>query len=173
MPLRVACFCVSHISTSCVALIWIHVDPDRICMVDPWEWPDGIFPKWLEKIIDKIIAGFDQDKCLITGATVMCTIYGVILCATFFGLMSPSLQAINLGQQSAAEIYETIHRVPEMDPASHSGMVPKQPEKSIQFSSIVFLYPTRPKNLIFANFDLTVPIGSSVALVGPSGSGKR
>lgn len=128
----------------------------------------------MQKIIDAILEGFDEDTCMISGATVMCTIYGVILCATFFGLMSPSLQAINLGQQAAAEIYETIHRVPEMDPASHAGQLPAQPpQKTIEFSKIVFLYPSRPKNLIFANFDLTVPVGSSVALVGPSGSGKR
>lgn len=30
-----------------------------------------------------------EDNCRVTGSSIMCCIYGVIICATFFGLMSP------------------------------------------------------------------------------------
>ncbi|KAG7338531.1 ABC transporter permease [Nitzschia inconspicua] len=64
----------------------------------------------------------DDPACKVSGASVMCCIYGVILCVTFIGLMVPGLTNINLGRQ--------------------------------------------------ADFNLSVQSGQSVALVGPSGSGK-
>ena len=43
---------------------------------------------------------------------------------------------------------------------------------SIEFKNIAFRYPSRPDAPIFENFSLSVNAGHTVALVGPSGSGK-
>ncbi|KAJ4747981.1 ABC transporter family protein [Rhynchospora pubera] len=42
----------------------------------------------------------------------------------------------------------------------------------VEFKSIEFAYPSRLENPIFVNFNLRVPAGRTVALVGSSGSGK-
>jgi len=44
----------------------------------------------------------DDPNCRVSGADVMCCIYGVILCATFFWLTALGLQSVNLSRQAAA-----------------------------------------------------------------------
>ena len=41
----------------------------------------------------------------------------------------------------------------------------------LELQDLGFAYPTRPEVPVFANFNLTVEPGQTVALVGPSGSG--
>lgn len=114
-----------------------------------------------------------QPNCRVTGASVMCCIYGVILCATFVGLMAPGLNAINQGRQAAAVVFQTIDRIPAIDPSSPSGAELNKVEGGLEFRDVFFVYPSRPKNPIFLKLNLTIPAGSSTAFVGPSGSGKR
>lgn len=42
----------------------------------------------------------------------------------------------------------------------------------IEFKDVYFRYPARPKVEIFSGMSLKIPSGSTVALVGKSGSGK-
>lgn len=42
----------------------------------------------------------------------------------------------------------------------------------INFKNVCFAYPTRPAKKIFADFNLSIRCGETVALVGPSGGGK-
>uniref|UniRef100_A0A1B6CLY8 Mitochondrial potassium channel ATP-binding subunit n=1 Tax=Clastoptera arizonana TaxID=38151 RepID=A0A1B6CLY8_9HEMI len=42
----------------------------------------------------------------------------------------------------------------------------------VEFKKITFAYPTRPKQVILKDFDLTIPAGKTVAIVGSSGNGK-
>jgi len=56
-----------------------------------------------------------RTDCPIHGSYVMVCIYGVVLTAQFIALMNPGLNAINLGQIAASEIYSTIERTPEID----------------------------------------------------------
>lgn len=114
-----------------------------------------------------------EPQCRVTGASVMCCIYGVILCVTFFGLMGPGLAQINLGRSAAVEVFDTLRRTPTIDPSSMKG---KKIEGGLQgkitFKNLFFCYPNSPNRAIFYNFNLTVEPGQSIALVGPSGSGK-
>jgi hypothetical protein len=59
----------------------------------------------------------DDPNCRVTGASVMCCIYGV----TFIGLMTPGVTSINMGRQAAVEVFDAIHRTPPIDPASKDG----------------------------------------------------
>jgi len=113
-----------------------------------------------------------EEGCRVTGADVMCCIYGVILCATFFGLMSPGFQKTNLGRQAAATIFDTINRKPNIDATSDLGETPDKLDGKISFDNVFFSYPTNPRHPIFTNFKLDIEAGTSVAFVGPSGSGK-
>lgn len=44
--------------------------------------------------------------------------------------------------------------------------------KDLTLRDISFAYPTRPNDLICKNFNLDIPAGQTIALVGASGSGK-
>jgi ATP-binding cassette subfamily B (MDR/TAP) protein 1 len=114
----------------------------------------------------------DEENCRVSGAAVMCCIYGVILTATFFGMMAPGLQAINLARQAAAHIFATIDRTPTIDMESSAGDTLDTLKGGITLEHIEFAYPSRPSNRIFADLNLKINPGSTIAFVGPSGSGK-
>lgn len=48
----------------------------------------------------------------------------------------------------------------------------QQVEGKLELQGVVFAYPVRPETRIFNGFNLVVPAGKTVALVGSSGSGK-
>lgn len=43
---------------------------------------------------------------------------------------------------------------------------------NITFKDVKFSYPTRPDHVILKNFNLNIPAGKTVAIVGSSGNGK-
>ncbi|KAL2711495.1 mitochondrial potassium channel ATP-binding subunit isoform X1, partial [Vespula squamosa] len=43
---------------------------------------------------------------------------------------------------------------------------------NIEFKNVKFSYPTRPDHIILKNFNLNIPAGKTVAIVGSSGNGK-
>jgi ATP-binding cassette, subfamily B (MDR/TAP), member 1 len=81
--------------------------------------------------------------------------------------MSPGIQAINLGRAAAADIYGTIHRTPAIDISTVEGKeLGDDYDGSIELCNVFFAYPSRPSDYIFEGFNLSIPSGSSVALVG-------
>ena len=46
------------------------------------------------------------------------------------------------------------------------------PAREIRFRDVMFAYPTRPGDWVLDGFDLTIPAGSSLAIVGQNGAGK-
>lgn len=48
----------------------------------------------------------------------------------------------------------------------------KMPAREIRFRDVVFAYPTTPGEIVLDGFDLTIPAGSSLAIVGRNGAGK-
>ncbi|XP_064998344.1 putative multidrug resistance protein [Musa acuminata AAA Group] len=74
---------------------------------------------------------------------------------------------------SAGErIMKVIRRTPRIDSDSTEGTVIENLSGDVEFRSVEFAYPSRPENIILRGFDLKVPAGKTVALVGGSGSGK-
>jgi len=45
-------------------------------------------------------------------------------------------------------------------------------EGAIEFENVSFSYPTRPDSVVLEDFTLSIPKGSTTAVVGPSGAGK-
>src|SRR5204862_5563643 len=54
---------------------------------------------------------------------------------------------------------------------SGAGRAEKIPAKSIRFRNVTFAYPNGGSPVL-KNFDLTIPAGSSLAIVGRNGAGK-
>ena len=48
----------------------------------------------------------------------------------------------------------------------------QSPAGNITFKNVKFSYPTRPDHVILKNFNLHIPAGKTVAIVGSSGNGK-
>ncbi|CAG8472261.1 39810_t:CDS:2, partial [Gigaspora margarita] len=82
------------------------------------------------------------------------------------------IQALSLATGASSKIFETIDRVPSIDIASNTGDKPDNVVGHIQLKNINFIYPTRPDVKILNNIPLDIEPGSTVALVGSSGSGK-
>ncbi|XP_056169654.1 ABC transporter B family member 15-like [Syzygium oleosum] len=69
-------------------------------------------------------------------------------------------------------IAEVMKRVPSIDPENMDGETIQNVAGNIEFRHIEFAYPSRPGNIIFSDFSLSILSGKTLALVGGSGSGK-
>ena len=77
-----------------------------------------------------------------------------------------------LGIASGARVFEYTNLEPEI-PISGGKRIPFHSFKGdIEFSEVLFAYPTRKNQAVLQNFSLAVPAGKMVALVGASGGGK-
>ncbi|KAL5065634.1 hypothetical protein RYX36_027371 [Vicia faba] len=107
-----------------------------------------------------------------TGGDVMTVIFAVITGSMCLGQTSPSLSAFAAGQAAAFKMFETIERNPEIDAYETSGRKLDEVRGDIELREVCFSYPTRPDELIFNGFSLSLLSGNTAALVGQSGSGK-
>ncbi|GES94504.1 ABC multidrug transporter Mdr1 [Rhizophagus clarus] len=98
--------------------------------------------------------------------------FAVLLGAFALGNIAPDIQAFSFAIGAGSKIFETINRVPPIDIASESGEKLENVEGRIQLKNISFIYPARPEVKTLKNVSLDVEPGSTVALVGSSGSGK-
>ncbi|XP_045813313.1 ABC transporter B family member 4-like [Trifolium pratense] len=107
-----------------------------------------------------------------TGGEVVTIIFAVLTGSMSLGQASPSLSAFAAGQAAAFKMFETIKRKPEIDAYDTTGKKLDDIRGDIELREVCFSYPTRPDELIFNGFSLAIPSGTTVALVGQSGSGK-
>jgi len=70
-------------------------------------------------------------------------------------------------------LFTTIKRKPEIDPDdTASGKQLEDMRGDVDLKDVYFSYPARPEQLIFDGFTLHVPGGTTMAIVGESGSSK-
>lgn len=69
-------------------------------------------------------------------------------------------------------MFDTINRKPIIDAYDTTGKILEDIQGDIELRDVYFSYPTRPDELIFSGFSLSIPRGTTAALVGHSGSGK-
>ncbi|KAI9271642.1 P-loop containing nucleoside triphosphate hydrolase protein [Phascolomyces articulosus] len=109
------------------------------------------------------------------------TLTGDIVLIAFFamliGIMSLLSLPLNLAAVASAcgaayRIFETIDRIPDIDPDSLEGIKDGKLTGQIEFSKVDFAYPTRSDIQVLKGFSAKVEPGQTIALVGSSGSGK-
>lgn len=101
------------------------------------------------------------------------TVFFCVMIGSFsIGNAAPHLGSIFGAKGAAAEVFETIDNVPEIDGTSDKGEVPVSLDGDIDFVGVEFSYPTREEVKVLKNFNLNIGRGQTVALVGSSGCGK-
>ncbi|KAF2463974.1 P-loop containing nucleoside triphosphate hydrolase protein [Lindgomyces ingoldianus] len=107
------------------------------------------------------------------GVSSIVTVVMVIMTAGFsIGSTLPHIQAFGAATAAANKVFNTIERKSPIDPESDDGDIPESFVGNIEFKNVRHIYPSRPDTTVLTDFNLKVPSGKMIALVGASGSGK-
>ena len=82
------------------------------------------------------------------------------------------MSAVATTRGALGDALKVINTYNQFDHTHDAEIISPSPPKDLVLSSIYFAYPTRPDDWICQNFNLDIPAGQTVALVGASGSGK-
>ncbi|KAM7274773.1 hypothetical protein ACFE04_016639 [Oxalis oulophora] len=107
-----------------------------------------------------------------SGGDVLNVVLAVLTGSMSLGQASPCMTAFASGRAAAYKMFETIERKPEIDAYDMSGKTMDDIRGDIELHDVDFTYPARPDEKIFSGFSLKIESGTTVALVGQSGSGK-
>ncbi|KAK9449450.1 P-loop containing nucleoside triphosphate hydrolase protein [Limtongia smithiae] len=86
--------------------------------------------------------------------------------------VTPHMRAVSAATGAVKKIYTTIDRVSAIDSTSDEGIILDSVKGAIELQDVKFIYPSRPDVIVMQNFNLSIKPGTTVALVGASGSGK-
>ncbi|CAN1353151.1 ABC transporter B family member 11 [Linum perenne] len=107
-----------------------------------------------------------------SGGQVVNVIVAVLAASMSLGQTAPPMSAFATGRAAAYKMFETIDRRPSIDASDPRGKTLEEIKGDIEFKEVSFCYPARPDEQIFSLFSLSIPSGTTAALVGQSGSGK-
>ncbi|WVZ77546.1 hypothetical protein U9M48_025403, partial [Paspalum notatum var. saurae] len=106
------------------------------------------------------------------GGTVFAISTAIVVGGLALGSGLSNVKYFSEASSAAERVKEVIRRVPKIDSESSAGEQLASVAGEVQFKNVEFCYPSRPEVPIFVSFNLRVPAGRKVALVGGSGSGK-
>ncbi|XP_047960660.1 ABC transporter B family member 15-like [Salvia hispanica] len=106
------------------------------------------------------------------GGTVFAVGAAIAIGGLSLGSGLSNLKYFSEASAAAERVREVIKRVPKIDSDSMEGQMLENVSGEVEFRHVAFAYPSRPESIIFEDFNLRVPAGKTVALVGGSGSGK-
>ncbi|RIA99696.1 P-loop containing nucleoside triphosphate hydrolase protein, partial [Glomus cerebriforme] len=107
-----------------------------------------------------------------TGGVVVIVFFSVLTGSYSISYMLPDLAVFNNAQGAGNKIFETISRISPINIESDEGDKLDKVEGRIQLKNISFAYPSRFEIMTLKNVSLDIEPGTTVALVGFSGSGK-
>ncbi|KAK4420734.1 putative multidrug resistance protein [Sesamum alatum] len=79
---------------------------------------------------------------------------------------------ISRGSNAVGSVFAVLDRKSEIDPESSDKRKTDSIRGRVELRKVVFAYPSRPDQLILKGLSLKINAGTTVALVGQSGSGK-
>ena len=105
-----------------------------------------------------------------SGLLTSCILYSVYVGISVVSLTS-SLSGIMKGIGASTRVFEIMDRNSLIENDLGQELI-HDFVGNIEFKNVEFLYPTRNENIILNNFNLYIPNGKAVAVVGESGVGK-
>ena len=98
----------------------------------------------------------------------------MVLILTAYGVAETIAMAPDIvkGSQALASVFAIIDRKSEIEPNDPLAIVVTKVKGTIELQHVVFKYPARPDVQVFEDLSLRIHSGHSLAVVGPSGSGK-
>jgi ATP-binding cassette subfamily B (MDR/TAP) protein 1 len=105
-------------------------------------------------------------------ANILTVVMATMIAGFSVGNILPHIQAFGAATAAATKVFNTIERKSPIDPETDDGETPETLVGDIEFKDIKHIYPSRPETTVLTNFNLKVPAGKMIALVGASGSGK-
>ncbi|KAL6906135.1 hypothetical protein ACP4OV_003736 [Aristida adscensionis] len=106
------------------------------------------------------------------GGTFYAVAGGMVNAGMALGSALSNLKCFSEAGSAAERILKVIQRAPKIDSESDAGEELVNVTGEVEFKNVDFCYPSRPESPILVGFNLCVPAGHKVALVGNSGSGK-
>ncbi|KAL0869595.1 hypothetical protein ABMA27_005857 [Loxostege sticticalis] len=76
------------------------------------------------------------------------------------------------GVSAGGRVFEYINKEPKMDTSGTKTIKYHEFHGDIEFKDVTFAYPTRPEAVVLNHFNLKIPAGKTIAIVGTSGNGK-
>ncbi|KAL0820159.1 hypothetical protein ABMA28_006093 [Loxostege sticticalis] len=76
------------------------------------------------------------------------------------------------GVSAGGRVFEYINKEPKMDTTGTKTIKYHEFHGDIEFKDVSFAYPTRPEAVVLNHFNLKIPAGKTIAIVGTSGNGK-
>ncbi|KAI8541589.1 hypothetical protein RHMOL_Rhmol08G0073200 [Rhododendron molle] len=107
-----------------------------------------------------------------SGGNVFVTGAAIAIGGLSLGSALSNLKYFSEASTAGERILELIKREPKIDSDNMDGQILQSILGEVEFKNVEFAYPSRPDTPIFQNFNLKIPSGLTVALVGGSGSGK-
>lgn len=76
------------------------------------------------------------------------------------------------GISAGGRVFEYINKEPQMNTSGRKMIKFHEFQGDIEFKNVTFAYPTRPDAVVLKDFNLKIPAGKTIAIVGTSGNGK-
>ncbi|CAN6228103.1 unnamed protein product [Urochloa humidicola] len=107
-----------------------------------------------------------------SGGRIYAAAISFVLGGLSLGVALPELKHLTEASIAATRVLEQINRVPHINAEDTKGHMLDELRGGIKFESVHFVYPSRPDMTVLQDFNLHIPAGKTIALVGSSGSGK-
>src|SRR5262249_61915000 len=96
-----------------------------------------------------------------------------VLSAAGLGRLSEVWGELSQASGAAERLFEILHLRPAIVPPPRPLALPEPPRGEVAFADVRFYYPARPSSLGLDGVSFEGRQGGKVAIVGPSGAGKR